>query len=104
RRATLSAVAGGKTDAVAAAAALRELTASELLGQVVDYLQQYLRALSPAELSCSGRAAFTLLDELAGIQAAMAGGSNPNLQLLTEFVLVRLHQALGELSASANIR
>ncbi|TXS89055.1 DNA polymerase III subunit delta' [Parahaliea maris] len=103
QRAALGAVIRGEARAVETAAALSDLDAGEFLVLVTDFIEQHLRDLDGSQLAASGPGAFVLLDDLRGTQRAMAGGSNPNPQLLKESVLEQLSRQLGAPAAGAKM-
>lgn len=75
---------------------LADLDIEELLARVGDELRHLIRGFSPERLSGPrGRAAFGLLDEVLTIQRAVAGGANPNRQLLVEALLAKMQRELG---------
>jgi len=82
---------------------LDNMTTGELLGTLVGFTERHIRAMDAAVLAASGRSAFVLLDGLRQQQAAMAGGSNPNRQLLAESLLIRLRRELGPAQAGAKM-
>ena len=75
---------------------LADLDIEDLLARVGDELRRLLRDSPPECLSGPrGRAAFRLLDEVLAIQRAVAGGANPNRQLLVEALLAKVQRELG---------
>lgn len=100
RRAALPALLAGQLTPPMAAAAWASAGSEEFLEQLGEELQRIVSSLPPERLrSTGGRAAFALLDELAGLQAAVAAGSNPNRELLGEAILSKVQRELGALHA-----
>lgn len=92
----LQGVLSGQDAAPGLAALLAELDIEELLGRFATELRALVRELPPTDLcGTRGRAAFGLLDEVIAIQRAVAGGANPNRQLLSEALLARMRRELG---------
>jgi DNA polymerase-3 subunit delta' len=77
-------------------ALLSDLDIEELLTRVDGELRCLIRGFTPEGLSgARGRAAFGVLDEVLTIQRAVAGGANPNRQLLVEALLAKMQRELG---------
>ncbi|MCP5166646.1 MAG: DNA polymerase III subunit delta' [Pseudomonadales bacterium] len=74
------------------------------LAQLAETLQASIRGLEAQALTApAGRAAFRLLDEINRIRGAVAGGSNPNPQVLLEALLARMQRELGDRGVGAKI-
>lgn len=83
----------GRVDVPGVAELLEPESTEQVLTRLVTAVTQALRGLDSGQLGSErARSAFRLLDELAGIQRALAGGANPNRQLLVEALLVKLQQ------------
>jgi DNA polymerase-3 subunit delta' len=77
-------------------ALLSDLDIEELLTRIDEELRCLIRGFPPEGLSgARGRAAFGVLDEVLTIQRAVAGGANPNRQLLVEALLAKMQRELG---------
>lgn len=103
-RAALDALVAGRAAVPEVLPLLGELSASELLVVLAAYTEAYIRDLDADALSREGRGAFALLDALRQQQAAVAGGSNPNRQLLCESLLLRLREGLGVAPGGAKMQ
>ncbi len=85
----LAELAAGKYSAVQAAQALSKQTPGDLLLQVEQILHQQLRCADRAVLGSSrAKAGFALLDKTCKWRAALAAGSNPNVDLLKQQILL----------------
>ncbi len=101
---TLAGVVSGSVTVPDAAEATGALSMSELLALLVEFVETHIRQLDGPGLQRGGRSAFELLDDLRRYQAAVAGGSNPNRQLLGESLLLSLRdRLLGTLDAGAKL-
>ncbi|MBN7797720.1 DNA polymerase III subunit delta' [Parahaliea mediterranea] len=94
-RAALDALVAGRAAVPELLPLLGELSAAELLAMLAAYTEAHIRGMDAGALAREGRDAFALLDALRQQQAAVAGGSNPNRQLLCESLLLRLREGLG---------
>ncbi len=93
RQAALRALLEGHFDAPKLAALLADDSVEQVLNWLVRGVGAFLRGLEPGQLaSARARGIFRLLDDIAAIQRAVAGGANPSRQLLVESLLTRLAQ------------
>lgn len=98
------ALLAGELSSTQAVALLDELDVEQVLEQVAGTVRQSLRKLSRDALTNPAtRAAFGFLDEIQGIQRAVAGGANPNRQLLYEVLLEKLQFLLGGVGRNGSI-
>jgi len=85
-------------------AALAEDELGPALAQLTQGIQLLLRNLDRQRLtSAQARLGFGLLDEIAQTQRAIAGGSNPNPQLLLDALLGKVQRMLGDGGLGDNI-
>jgi DNA polymerase-3 subunit delta' len=104
-RLALQAVVMGKQGTADLVALLADDSLEDVLGQIVEQLQHLLRSLNQRQLQGRrGRAAFGLLDDVAGLQRAVNAGANPNRQLLIDALLAKVHRELGDDSHSGKIQ
>lgn len=82
---------------------LGEVPPPELLIVLLSFVERWIKNMDAASLAASGRSAFALLDSLRLQQVAVAGGSNPNRQLFTESLLIRLRRELGPAQSNAKM-
>ena len=95
-RQALNGLLSGRLSAAELMPTLTNTEVAPFLGHLHTQLQGLIRAQGGAGLSsASGRAAFTLCDEIMGLQRAVAAGANPNGQLLVEALLTRCQRELG---------
>lgn len=91
RRAALHGLLEGRNNVPEIAGLLEDDDVEEVLANLAGGVEAILRELDGAQLATErARSAFRLLDEIARIQRAVAGGANPNRQLLVESLLARL--------------
>ncbi|TGD73649.1 DNA polymerase III subunit delta' [Mangrovimicrobium sediminis] len=83
---------------------LEDVDLEQVLEQVADTVRRELRGAAAGQLQGEpARRLFALLDEIGGLQRAVAAGANPNRQLLCEVVLEKLHFLLGGPRAGGSI-
>ena len=97
RRAVVRALLEGRADPVSVTGLWQDIGVDAFLDQVTADLQQELSTLDGDGLRRAGPAGFGLLDELSGLRRAVAGGSNPNRELLLETILSKVQRQLGPL-------
>lgn len=104
RQAMRALLAGHLEGADAVKVALGEEPLEFALAQLSETLQDNIRGLGVQALATpAARAAFLLLDEITRIRRAVAGGSNPNPQILLEALLARMQRELGGRDDGAKI-
>ena len=92
----LKGLLSGHLSAAQLGSTLTDIELAPFLVHLQTQLQVLIRAQAGAGLrTCSGRAAFTLCDEITRLQRAVAAGANPNAQLLVESLLARCQRELG---------
>ncbi|MFV0477493.1 MAG: DNA polymerase III subunit delta' [Parahaliea sp.] len=91
---SFSTVLTGELTLSQALALLESLSATALIAHLEDFVQQRIRTMSGYELATTGQQAFCYLDDLRHMQLAVAAGSNPNRQLLGEYLLLNLKACL----------
>jgi len=92
----LQAVMSGRAVAKEVGALLAELDIEDLLARIAAEVRALLRGLESGQIPTGrGRAAFAFLDEITGIQRAVAGGANPTRQLLVDARMARMQRELG---------
>ena len=86
----------GQVPAARAIGVLSQADTEEMLDQFYMSAQARARVLNRSELaSAGGRGIFALMDEVGNIRRAVAGGANPNKQLLAEVLVGKVQDVLG---------